>query len=136
MSCAIDEIDTIDDACREALAAKGITNSDQLFRKCETPEGRAMLARTTGLKEPALLKWVLQIELLCLPSLGPGYLNLLFAAGIESIDHLRGADAERLIGRLAAAKRNVRSAKRTRLPSHGMVDEWVAAAARVSSKFT
>jgi hypothetical protein len=133
MSCGIDEIDTIGESCREALAAKGIFNTNQLFKHCETAQGRAALARITGLQEPDLLRWVLLVDLLCLPDLGKGYLNLLCAAGVHSLEHMRAADVDALMARLAEAKRKARNPKKTRLPSVAMVERWVEHASKVST---
>jgi hypothetical protein len=133
MVCGIDEIDTIDDGCREALAAKGITNTNQLFKRCETAKGRAELARVTGLKEADLLRWVLLVDLLCLPELGKGYLNLLCAAGVHSIEHMRAAEIDDLMARLAAAKAGARNPKKVRMPSKTMARGWIAHARAVRS---
>jgi len=133
LSCGIDEIDTIGESCREALAAKGITNTNQLFRRCETAKGRAELARITGLKESDLLRWVLLADLLRLPELGKGYLNLLCAAGIHSIEHMRAVQVDALMTRLAEAKRKARNPKKVRMPSVAMVERWITQASRVSS---
>lgn len=136
MSCGIDEIDTIGESSREALAARGVTNTNQLFKRCETARGRAELARATGLKEADLLRWALMVDLLRLPSCGKGYLNLLCAAGMQSLEHMRGGDIDDLMARLAAAKAKARNPKKVRMPSIDMVSGWIAHARAVRTTVT
>lgn len=133
MSCDIDEIDTISERSREALAARGVINTNQLLKYCADAGGRAEFARMTGLKEADLRAWAAMAELLRLPNLGKGSLNLLAAAGVRSLEDMRLQEVEPLLARLAEAKRRSRNPQKVRLPSVGMVEGWIAHAGQTVS---
>lgn len=136
MGCDIDEIDTIGESAREALAARGVTNTNHLLKHCATAQGRAELARMTRLREADLHEWVLLAELLRLPNLNKRSLNLLCAAGVKSLDHLRDQQLEPLMERLQHAKSRTGNPQKVRLPSVAMVEGWLSNAPGTHSDVT
>lgn len=134
MGCDIDEIDTIGEGAREALATRGVTNTNHLLKRCATAKGRRELSQMTRVAETDLLQWAQLAELLRLPSLNKRSLNLLWAAGVRSLEDMRRQDRDRLIALLAEAKSKARNAQKIRLPSVAMVEGWIAQAPETESK--
>jgi predicted flap endonuclease-1-like 5' DNA nuclease len=78
----------------------GIHDSDMLQDKAATVEGRAELAAAVKADKNAVQDWAHNIDLTRVRGLGPKYLKLLNAAGIETADELASYSAEDLAGLL------------------------------------
>jgi predicted flap endonuclease-1-like 5' DNA nuclease len=108
------------------LRKNGVRTTDSLLRVAATKTGRRSLAGKTKLSERDVLGWVNRADLMRVKGIGPEYADLLEVAGVDTVKELRTRNPENLLEtmtELNARKRLVR-----RLPTSGMVDDWIAAA--------
>jgi len=108
------------------LRKNGVRTTDALLKVAATKSGRKNLAGKTRLPERDVLGWVNRADLMRVKGIGPEYADLLEMAGVDTVKELRTRNSENLLEtmtELNARKRLVR-----RLPTSGMVDDWVLAA--------
>lgn len=96
MSYKIQEIQGIGPAYAEKLIAAGITTSDLLLEKGQTPKGRKELEEATGLSSKLILTWVNHADLFRVKGIGPQFAELLEAAGVDTVKELATRNAENL----------------------------------------
>ena len=96
MSYKIQEIQGIGPAYAEKLIAAGITTSDLLLEKGQTPKGRKELEEATGLSSKFILTWVNHADLFRVKGIGPQFAELLEAAGVDTVKELATRNAENL----------------------------------------
>ena len=96
MSYKIQEIQGIGPAYAEKLIAAGITTSDLLLEKGQTPKGRKELEEATGLSSKLILTWVNHADLFRVKGIGPQFAELLEAAGVDTVKELATRSAENL----------------------------------------
>ena len=96
MSYKIQEIQGIGPAYAEKLIAAGITTSDLLLEKGQTPKGRNELEEATGLSSKLILTWVNHADLFRVKGIGPQFAELLEAAGVDTVKELATRNAENL----------------------------------------
>lgn len=96
MSYKIQEIQGIGPAYAEKLIAAGITTSDLLLEKGQTPKGRKELEEATGLNSKLILTWVNHADLFRVKGIGPQFAELLEAAGVDTVKELATRNAENL----------------------------------------
>ena len=96
MSYKIQEIQGIGPAYAEKLIAAGITTSDLLLEKGQTPKGRKELEEATGLSSKLILTWVNHADLYRVKGIGPQFAELLEAAGVDTVKELATRNAENL----------------------------------------
>ena len=116
---------------REAtrLRKNGVRTTDALLRTAATKSGRRKLAGKTKLPERDVLGWVNRADLMRVKGIGPEYADLLEAAGVDTVKELRTRNPRNLLetmNDLNARKRLVR-----RLPTEGMVRDWVTDAKKL-----
>ena len=93
MSYKIQEIQGIGPAYAEKLIAAGITTSDLLLEKGQTPKGRKELEEATGLSSKLILTWVNHADLFRVKGIGPQFAELLEAAGVDTVKELATRNA-------------------------------------------
>jgi len=128
MSYAIEEIEGIGEAFRKALAKVGITTTEHLLEKCATPKARADVAEASGLTEAQLLKWANMADLMRIPGIGPGYAQLLEAAGVDTVKELKARNAGALTKALREENNRTKVRKVRRLCAEDKVQAWIDAA--------
>jgi predicted flap endonuclease-1-like 5' DNA nuclease len=104
----------------------GVRTTDALLKMASSRTGRRRLARETGLDEADILAWANCADLMRVPGVGPEYAELLAAAGVDTIRSLRRRNPDRLLE--AITDLNLRRRLVRRLPTDGMVADWVAGA--------
>lgn len=113
-----------------AAAAKlheaGVDDVDELKDKAATVEGRAELAEKAGVNKDVVQDWAHDLDLSRVRGLGPKYLHLLNAAGVETVDELASYDAEDLAGLLLTENEQDHIVKH--MPSLDTVSYWVTQA--------
>ena len=129
----IEDLESLDDALRSCLVAAGVKNTRHLLEKCATEEGRAALARDSGVSEAKILHCVRVADLLRVKGVGDGYAGLLLAADVTGVEALKVADALALAPRLAAAKVKVKHVDR--LPNVKEIARWIEDAAALKPLF-
>ncbi|MGE0883727.1 MAG: DUF4332 domain-containing protein [Blastocatellales bacterium] len=116
-------IEGIGDTYAEKLEAVGVKTTDALLEQGATSKGRAAIAEKSGITETLILKWVNHCDLYRLDGAGEEYIDLLEAAGVDTVPELAQRNAENLYQKLVEtneAKKKVR-----KLPSADQVAKWV-----------
>lgn len=123
MKYKIEEIEGIGPAYGEKLKAAGIADTDALLARCGGRQGRADVAKETGLDESRLLKWANLADLMRISGVGEEYSELLEAAGVDTVKELQYRNAENLAARMA----EVNAAKKlTRVvPAASQIAQWI-----------
>ena len=112
MSYKIQEIQGIGPAYAEKLIAAGITTSDLLLEKGQTPKGRKELEEATGLSSKLILTWVNHADLFRVKGIGPQFAELLEAAGVDTVKELATRNAENLAMKMLEVNEAEHRAKR------------------------
>jgi len=108
------------------LRKNGVRTTDALLRVASTKSGRRSLAGKTKLSERDVLGWVNRADLMRVKGIGPEYADLLEVAGVDTVKELRARNPQNLLE--AMTELNARKRLVRRLPTSGMVDDWVVAA--------
>ena len=78
------------------LKEAGIFSVEALLDKGSSPEGRSELAKSSGIAEEQLLRWLNIADLFRIRGIGEEYADLLELAGVETITELAEADPRTL----------------------------------------
>lgn len=116
------------------LRAAGIRSIEALLEAGATPMGRADLEERSGIGHALILEWVNLADLMRIKGVGEEYSDLLEEAGVDTVKELRNRVPENLheaILRTNETKELVR-----RLPTLGMVRDWVQQAKMLPPKVT
>jgi predicted flap endonuclease-1-like 5' DNA nuclease len=116
------------------LRAAGIRSIGALLEAGATPMGRADLEERSGIGHALILEWVNLADLMRVKGVGEEYSDLLEEAGVDTVKELRNRVPENLyeaIVRTNETKELVR-----RLPTLGMVRDWVQQAKMLPPKVT
>jgi predicted flap endonuclease-1-like 5' DNA nuclease len=116
------------------LRAAGIRSIEALLEAGATPMGRADLEERSGIGHALILEWVNLADLMRVKGVGEEYSDLLEEAGVDTVKELRNRVPENLyeaIVRTNETKELVR-----RLPTLGMVRDWVQQAKMLPPKVT
>ena len=108
------------------LRKNGVRTTDALLRVAATKTGRRSLAGKTKLAERDVLGWVNRADLMRVKGIGPEYADLLEVAGVDTVKELRTRNPQNLLE--AMTELNARKRLVRRLPTSGMVDDWIEAA--------
>ena len=118
-----------------ALATKlrkaRVRTTEALLKKGATRTGRKHLATATGLTEPQILEWVNRSDLMRVKGIGKEYVELLEAAGVDTLKELRSRKAVALHSKLLELNNHKQLVRR--LPTAAMVEIWVASAAKLEA---
>lgn len=116
------------------LRAAEIRSIEALLEAGATPMGRADLEERSGIGHALILEWVNLADLMRIKGVGEEYSDLLEEAGVDTVKELRNRVPENLheaILRTNETKELVR-----RLPTLGMVRDWVQQAKMLPPKVT
>ena len=116
-------IEGIGEAYAAKLAAAGLTSTDQLLETGQTKPGRVALAEKSGISETLILTWVNHCDLYRLDGAGEEYIDLLEAAGVDSVPELAQRNADNLYQKLVET--NAAQARVRVLPTAAVVAQWV-----------
>ncbi len=134
MAYKIHEIEGIGPAYADKLATAAIKTTDDLLMKCGSPNGRRMVAQTTGINESTLLKWTNRADLMRISGIGPQFSELLEVAGVDTIKELRTRNAANLAVKMSEVN-TVKKVARTSPPT-ATIEKWVAAAQKMDPRIT
>ncbi len=107
----------------QKLAEAGLTTTEDLLTRGATKKGREEIAAQSGISETLILTWVNHCDLYRLDDAGEEYIDLLEAAGVDSVPELAQRAPENLHKKLEEVnevKKRVR-----RLPNLDQVSKWV-----------
>lgn len=116
-------IEGIGDTYAEKLEAVGVKTTDALLEQGATAKGRATIAEKSGITEKLILTWVNHCDLYRLDGAGEEYIDLLEAAGVDTVPELAQRNAENLYQKLVET--NEVKKKVRKLPSQDQVAKWV-----------
>jgi len=114
----------LDDA--EKLYQAGVAKAADLLKMGASRQGRAQLAKETGIDESTILKWVNDLDLKRIKGVGVKYADLLETAGVDTVVELAHRNAANLFSKLVEV--NEADALVDMLPSEEEVVDWVAQA--------
>lgn len=105
--------------------------TEALLKRASEPEGRAELAKATGLSPDAILAWCHRAEILAVGGIGAEYAHVLSELGVVTIADLARRNGDGLWEEIVSTNDKKRYVKR--LPTEEMVGAWVKDAKRVKS---
>lgn len=123
----IEDVEGIGPTHGAALAAAGVSTTDDLLEQGAKPSGRQGLADATGISGKLILEWVNNADLWRIDGVGSEFSDLLEAAGVDSPAELANRNAANLaitFQELDAARSNTTR----RLPSEATISGWIAQA--------
>jgi predicted flap endonuclease-1-like 5' DNA nuclease len=100
MAKRISNIEGIGPVFAQKLNESGIKTVENLLEKGATRQGRAALAKSTGIDDQKILKWVNMADLFRIKGVGPQFSELLEAAGVDTVKELRTRNAENLYAKM------------------------------------
>ncbi len=126
---SISEIPGIDKVAVERLRSVGVMTTMQLLEDGATSTGRMKLADEANLDDKAVKGWVHAADLLRIKGIGPEFVSLLRAAGVNTVPRLAYRSSESLYAELVEL--NDAELLVGRLPSHDELREFVTEAKRL-----
>lgn len=100
MAKRISNIEGIGPVFSQKLNEAGIKTVEDLLQKGATRQGRATLAKSTGIDDQKILTWVNMADLFRIKGIGPQFSELLEAAGVDTVKELRNRNAENLYAKM------------------------------------
>lgn len=126
------DIDIVDKAVVEKLAAIGVDDTKALLERLVTEEGRKDTAAATGMDEAQIADLARHLELMQITGVGPKAARLLVASGVESVQALAKAESATLLEKLIAT--NAEHQFTGVDPDTEVVEDWIAKAGGVAFK--
>ncbi len=110
----------------EKLARVGVRSTEALLERGGKAKDRKLLAAEAGIGDAQILEWVNRADLFRIRGVGGQFSDLLEKAGVDTVVELARRKAENLHADMV----EVNTAKNlvNRLPSVGMVKDWIKAA--------
>jgi predicted flap endonuclease-1-like 5' DNA nuclease len=121
----IEDVEGIGATQAGKLTSAGVSTTEALLERGDTPSGRAALESATGISGKLILEWVNHVDLMRIKGVGSEYSDLLEAAGVDSPAEL----ANRSAANLAATFQEVVAARPSivrRIPSEDEISGWIA----------
>lgn len=122
----IDQVAGVGHRQATKLRKAGVRTSKTLTECAATRRGRTKLAKETGLSPKDLQLWVHHADLLRVKGVGAEYAALLVEAGVDTIRDLRRRNPTALLAKIIGMNGSQKVVDR--LPTEGMVNNWIAAA--------
>ncbi|MEJ2240217.1 MAG: DUF4332 domain-containing protein [Gemmatimonadales bacterium] len=122
----IDQVAGIDHKQATKLRKAGVRTSKRLIEEAATRRGRTQLAKETGISAKDLQGWVHHADLLRVKGVGGEYAALLVEAGVDTLRDLRRRNPTALLAKIIGLNGANRVVER--LPTEGMVENWIESA--------
>jgi predicted flap endonuclease-1-like 5' DNA nuclease len=123
------DIEGVGEVYSRKLHEAGVATTEALLEKGATPEGRTILAESTGIGHRRILKWVNRADLFRVKGVGEQYSDLLAAAGVETVLELAQRRPDHLHQKLVETNQSKRLVRV--LPDLATVAGWVEEAKRL-----
>jgi predicted flap endonuclease-1-like 5' DNA nuclease len=119
----ITAIEGIGDAYAAKLRGMGISSTELLLQRGNSPKSREEIAHATGINDALILRWVNHADLIRIKGVASEYSELLEAAGVDTVPEL----ARRNPGNLHQALVDANTVKKLvrQTPSVQQVTAWV-----------
>jgi len=117
------DIEGIGQVYAAKLTKVGIRTTGMLLKKGAAPEGRKVIAETSGIGDELILEWVNLADLYRVKGIGSEYSDLLEEAGVDTVVELSKRVAEHLHARML----EINQAKNlvNKMPGVKQVDKWI-----------
>lgn len=126
MTDKLSDIEDIEPAQAERLAALGLETTDDLLREGATPAGRRRIAAELGISDSTLLRWVNHADLFRIKGIARQYADLLEEAGVDTVVELAQRNPANLAATLVEIDERRQLTERT--PGELEVADWVGQA--------
>ena len=133
-SYKISDVEGIGSVYGKKLQKAGIRSVASLLKNGATRQGRKELAKSTGLDESTILKWVNMADLYRVNGVGSEYSELLEKAGVDTVKELATRKPENLHSKMVEV--NASSSLVRQLPGLNKVKTWVTNAKKLDPKVT
>jgi predicted RecB family nuclease len=134
MTYPIAQLAGIDARLRSKLMSAGIRTTDKLLELAKCVKGRKELAKRVEIDPKILLSIANLADRMRIKGVGEDYAELLWAAGVDTVNELRYRNPARLAKKMAEANAE---RKRVRvLPSEIMIRRWIDHAKKLPLKIT
>jgi predicted flap endonuclease-1-like 5' DNA nuclease len=128
MAYPITDIRGIGPEAAAILKSEGIRTTTGLLRSAKTPQQRLKLAETVGIAKERVLDWVTAADRMRVKGVGWEYAELLRAAGVKTVKHLRFRNSQKLVEKM----QQVNKPKMVRLlPKQRTVERWIESAKKL-----
>jgi predicted flap endonuclease-1-like 5' DNA nuclease len=123
------KIEGIGEKYATKLKMIGISTTETLLEKGQTPKDRQEIADKSGITKTLILEWVNLADLFRIKGVGEEYSDLLEEAGVDTVVEL----AQRNPANLYQAVVEVNQKKKLvrKLPTQGQVSDWVKQAKKL-----
>ncbi len=123
MGYSISTIEGIGKVFAEKLIAAGVKKTSDLLSMAASAKGRKELAKTSGLDEKQILKWVNMADLMRVKGVAEEYSELLEAAGVDTVKELKTRKADKLTEKMAEVNETKKLVRRN--PTLSEVQRWI-----------
>ncbi len=123
MGYSISTIEGIGKVFAEKLIAAGVKKTSDLLSMAASAKGRKELAKTSGLDEKQILKWVNMADLMRVKGVAEEYSELLEAAGVDTVKELKTRKADKLTEKMAEVNETRKLVRRN--PTLSEVQRWI-----------
>ena len=114
----LETIEGVGPALGAKLRAAGVRGTGTLLKKGATKSGRGEIARTAGIDESRVLKFVNHCDLMRVRGVGGEYAELLEGAGVDTVPALAMRNAGNLARRMAQVNGQKRLVRLGRIITH------------------
>ncbi len=125
----LEYVEGIGESMAQKLREAGINNTDQLFEKGATKQGRKEIAEKTGIPESTILTWINHLDLYRIKGIGSEYADLLEAAGVDTVLELAQRNPKNLYETLVKVNQEKKLVRK--LPALSQVINWVEQAKKL-----
>ena len=123
------DIEGIRPAYVRKLEKAGVKSTGSLLKLAGGRTERKKLVATTGLSEGLLIGWVSRANLMEVKGIGTQYVNLLAAAGVDTLPELANRNPLELHAEIAREAREKNIVRR--VPSQDTVQQWIDGARQI-----
>ena len=125
----LEYVEGIGEVMAQKLRDAGISNTDELFEKGATKQGRKEIAEKTGIPESTILTWINHLDLYRIKGIGSEYADLLEAAGVDTVLELAQRNPKNLYETLVKVNQEKKLVRK--LPALSQVANWVEQAKKL-----
>lgn len=111
------------------LKMVGISTTDALLDRGRTPQGRADVAKKSGISKTLILEWVNLADLFRIKGVGEEYSDLLEEAGVDTVVELAQRNPDNLYHSVVEVNQQKKLVRK--LPTQGQVTDWVKQAKKL-----
>ena len=127
----IESIEGIGQGFGKRLKADGISTTEQLLELCTSDAGVARVCQCVDLDENTVRNWATMADLMRIKGLGGQWAELMWRAGVTSVQDLAGRDIEPLRARMREV--NDEEHRVAELPGEKRVTKFLEDAARLDA---